>query len=152
MKPNTKTPEAPSDGVPSTFAGLPLFDTVKHRLFLYWCEANHYLYLIDRHRVQVEQAKDFGGYEYSFRAKVIQLYRAVRAKLGYHEGSDTVRAIQSLKPDLFLAKPHLVKLSDAIELFTYLTEFLEIDGITRFEMRQADVNHALMEELEAKEA
>lgn len=132
----------------SAFAGLPLFDTVKHRLFLYWVEANHFLYLIDRRRVQVGGDSDLGSAEYSFKSKVLQLYRAIRSKLCYHEKTKTVKQINALKPDDYLFKPHQFKLESAFTLFSLLTDFLEIDGITRFEMRQSDPNHALMEELE----
>jgi hypothetical protein len=126
------------------FIGLPLWDEVKKTIYDYWTEGNFYLALIDKIRVNQEY-DDYGEDEARFKASTLKLYRSCKNKFEYHDNDKRIQALIKLNlpggtKDFSLAR--------AEELFDELGYFLEIDGITRFEKREADKGHLFIDGLE----
>lgn len=141
---------APTSPSPTGYyVGLPLWDEVKRTLFGYWNDANNILYIIDKRRIELKTDDDkaLGSEVEQFKAATLRLYRACRSKLNYHAGDQCVKDLKAEKIDDL--KPRDLTLAKAETYFRLLTDFLEIDGVTRFEMKKFNPEHALVSELEA---
>lgn len=146
-----------------------LYDLVRQRIFDKWSEADAFLQDVLRDyrtkRISAASGKhEFGisTSEPAFKSAVLATYRYIRAKLDYQrhdkrpEFREVVTWINNVEErkqlDEFMLKPDVKNdfgsddLSMFIRLHLLNGEFLELDGVTRFEFednRQKIINEAL---------
>lgn len=104
-------------------------DDVKKQYFRDFETARASLYNINKRRVQTPKAKNFGGSEASFKASVLKLYDACRVKFKYYKENQSVAQLISVEDKI----DYCISLSDAEKVFRLLTDFFEIDGLTKYE-------------------
>ncbi len=133
-----------------SLAAMPLYEEVKKKIFSYWCEANAALREINERRIPDARIteKHVERYATTFKASVLQLFFSVFQKFAYHKDAECVKRLRELRIEKFLRNPASLDLDAAQEIFVNLTEFLEIDGITRFERPHVSPERALLGELE----
>ena len=126
------------------WAGIPLYETVKMNLFETYWDAVKYLTTSNTYRSQEAKLSDteVGKVGNLFKSKVMQLYFALRPKLQYQKQKPVYEDIKAIDPDRFLSNPHSLSIDAAIELLSSLGEFLEEDGVTKFEQEKFDPRHA----------
>lgn len=105
-------------------------DEVKKQYFKDFEAARASLYAINKKRVQTPKAKNFGGAESSFKAGVLKLYDACRVKFRYHKTNESVKKLIEIEGKI----GYRISLKDAELVFKLLTEFLEVNGLTRYEL------------------
>lgn len=132
------------------WSGIPLYETVKMSLFETYWEAVKLLTTINIYRSQQSKLSDaeVGKTGDTFKSKVMQLYFALRPKLQYQKTKAVYDDIKQIDPDRFLISPHDFTIDQAIELLSSLAEFLEEDGVTKFEQEKFDPRHSWMGGLE----
>jgi len=133
-----------------------LYDIVKQRIYDKWCEADAFLQDVLRD-YRTPTVSSQGGKielgisksESAFKSAVLATYRHIRAKLDYQKGDkrtefkqvvDWINDVEARKKmDAFLLTPDTANnfksdsLKDFIQLHLLNGEFLELDGITKFE-------------------
>jgi len=144
----------PAPRLDERYYGIPNWEEVKHTIYGYWVDANHALFVVDLTRVQDTKLKSFGKAEDQFKAGVLRLFRAVRSKLWYHKEAKCVRELSvgckdgEYVLDAFLERPSDLAFLKAVGYFLLLSDFLELDGVTRFEKKEFDPRHGLASGLE----
>lgn len=126
--------------------GLPLWEKVKVTIHDVWVSINQ----------EKERIDDclMGGYAVNdkddrhFRAKVLTLYRHVRAKLDYNEDADCVKKLRRINLDQYHLNPGRFDRTTAAEAATLLGEFLELNGVTKYEDKSVDPDHSFIAELQ----
>ena len=105
-------------------------DVVKRQIYGYWVTASGYRTKIHKQKVQVSNL-DYYNFEPDFKSAVLELYYACEPKLQYHKETACVDNLKRLA--LVIVPDSKFNLNVAEAVLTLLTEFLEIDGVTKFE-------------------
>lgn len=129
--------------------GQPLWLEVKRNLYWLWNDANEEFYKIDKDRMSGLEGPALETTAAEFKARVLKLYRACRSKLHYQPHNSDFQNLKQL--DLVLVgkdNANSLSFNFTAMAFLILTDFLERDGVTKFEKKPTDPMHGGMEELE----
>ena len=122
-------------GAIGTMEAPSLYDLVKKSIYALWLECLMYQKKLNRDRVQVT-LKHYGSGETGFKMGVLALWEALRFKLDYHPKENCVIKLKEFEKNGGFEQGNKFKLADAERAFRYMTEFMEKDGITRFELKK----------------
>lgn len=133
-----------------SFQTFGLYDYVKRTIFDKWNYADSLLHKVLLDLKVDKPTKKIGQSSYigEFNAAVLAEYRSVRAKLGYQEHNENpmfadlvkrlgeLRALDSLTLSYTRSE---VGFEQMVRAHLLIGEFLEADGITKFEMRERNL-------------
>jgi len=122
---------------------------VKRNLYWLWNEANDEFYKIDKDRLAGLEGEKLESTAGEFKALVLKLYRACRSKLHYQPHNKDFQELKTLDDVLVGTRsPKDLNFNSTAQAFLVLTDFLERDGVTKFEKKPVDPMHGAIEELE----
>lgn len=125
-----------------TFTGLPPWDRVKFDLLDLKKLASQLLAQINAQRIYYgdkgNKLEEFGKNGELFRSVVIDLYCALAPKFDYHAQAPCVERLKKTDALTLQLEPSKVSFEQALGLFVSLIEFMEVDGVTRFERKDTD--------------
>ena len=105
-------------------------DVVKRQIYGYWVTASGYRTRIHKQKVQVGNL-DYYNFESDFKSAVLELYYACEPKLHYKKEADCVVKLKQLEPVITPGSKFNLTVAEAV--LQLLTEFLELNGVTKFE-------------------
>ena len=106
-------------------------DMVKNNFNSDLREAQSWLFQINRKRVQTPLVKNFGNMEASFKASVLKIYAECRPKFKNHAQNESVIKLIEIEPHIDFK----ISLKDAEQVFKYLVDFYELNGLTHYEKK-----------------